>query len=84
MHDFSSSNPDNMHYKILADKTRYFKEDEKEIAEMCKIVEDLIDNEKKESALRMLEDGKLPLEKIAKYAGLTLEQVKELSQLQTV
>lgn len=32
----------------------------------------------------MLEDGELPLEKIAKYSGLTLEQVKELSQLQMV
>ena len=51
---------------------------------MCKIVEELIDNEKKESAIRMLQDGELPLEKIAKYSGLTIEQVKELSQLQMV
>lgn len=84
MHDFSCKNPDNMHYKLLADKIRYFKEDEKGVASMCKIMEDLIDNEKKESALRMLTDGELSLEKIAKYSGLTLEQVKELSQLQMV
>lgn len=84
MHDFSCKNPDDMYYKILADKTRYFKEDERGVASMCKIMEELIDNEKKESALRMLEDGELPLEKIAKYSGLTLEQVKELSQLQMV
>lgn len=84
MHDFSCTNPDNMHYKLLADKTRYFKEDEKGVASMCKIMEELIDNEKKESAIRMLEDGELPLEKIAKYSGLTIEQVKELSQLQMV
>ena len=70
--------------KLLADKTRYFKEDEKGVASMCKIVEELIDNEKKESAIRMLQDGELPLEKIAKYSGLTIEQVKELSQLQMV
>lgn len=84
MHDFSCKNPDNMHYKLLADKIRYFKEDEKGVASMCKIMEDLIDNEKKEIALRMLTDGELSLEKIAKYSGLTLEQVKELSQLQMV
>ena len=27
MHDFSCTNPKDMNYKILADKTRYFKED---------------------------------------------------------
>lgn len=48
---------------------------------MCKIMEDLIDNEKRECALRMLADGELPLEKIAKYSGLNLEQVKGLLQL---
>lgn len=47
MHDFSCKNPDNMYYKILADKTRYFKEDERGVASMCKIMEELIDNEKK-------------------------------------
>ena len=29
MHDFACINPEDMHYKILADKTRYYKEDEK-------------------------------------------------------
>ena len=35
-------------------------------------------NEK--SARRMLEDGELSLDKIAKYSGLTLEQVLELKK----
>ena len=29
MHDFSCINAKDMHYKILADRVRYFKEDEK-------------------------------------------------------
>lgn len=45
---------------------------------MCKIMEEIIDSEKRECALRMLADGELSLDKIAKYSGLTLEQVKEL------
>nr|WP_288974760.1 hypothetical protein [uncultured Blautia sp.] len=65
-----------MYYKILADKTRYFKEDEKGVAAMCKIMEDSINSEKKE--LKMLRDGKLKKEDIAEYFGLTLEQVEEL------
>ena len=28
-----------MHYKELADKVRYFKEDEKGVAAMCKVME---------------------------------------------
>lgn len=79
MHDFSCKNPDEMHFRILADKMRYFKENDKGVAAMCKIIEDLIDNEKKEIALKMLKDGKLLKEEIAEYLSLTLEKVEELA-----
>lgn len=84
MHDFSCQNPNNMHYRILADKTRYFKEDEKGVAAMCKLMEDLIDSEKKEIALKMLQDGKLQKEEIARYFSLTLEQVEDLANSQAM
>lgn len=41
MHDFFCTDPDDMHYKELADKVRYFKEDEKGVAAMCKVMEDM-------------------------------------------
>lgn len=44
------------------------------------MIEDLIDSEKKEIALKMLRDGKLKKEDIAKYLSLTLEQVEELAR----
>ena len=34
----------------------------------------------KDTALRMLADGTLSLEKIAEYSGLSLEEVKKLSE----
>ena len=37
MHDFSCTNPDDMNYEALAKKARYFKQDEKGVATMCKI-----------------------------------------------
>lgn len=80
MHDFSCKNPDDMYFKILADKTRYYKEDAKGVAAMCKIMEELIDNEKKEIALKMLKDKKLKREEIAQYFNLTLEQVEMLEE----
>ena len=44
---------------------------------MCQIMEDLIADEKKTIALRMLKDGKLSKEDIAKYLGLTVEQIEK-------
>ena len=73
-----------MHYKILADKTRYFKENEKGVAAMCKVVEDLCNDvkieEKKESAIRLLKQGKLSDEEIAEGLGLDVKIVKTLGE----
>lgn len=84
MHDFSCTNPADMNYKVLADRTRYFKEDKEGLESMCKVVEDMINEEVKESniaiAMRMLEDGKLSLEEVAKYFNLTAEEVNMLSK----
>lgn len=86
MHDFSCTNPEDMHYKILADKTRYFKENEKGVAAMCKVVEDLCNDakieEKKESAIRLLKQGKLSNEEIAEGLGLDIEVVNTLAKEQ--
>lgn len=34
---------------------------------------------KKKTALRMLQDGELPIDKIAKYSGLDIEDVEQLA-----
>ncbi len=39
---------------------------------------------KKETALRMLQDGELPIDKIVKYSGLDIVEVEMLAGLQTV
>lgn len=39
---------------------------------------------KREAALRMLQDGELSIEKVAKYSGLMIEKVEELAKPQTV
>ena len=78
--DFACRNAKDMYYKILADRVRYFKEDEKGVSIMCKAVEDLFKQELLDIAKDMLADGLLPLEKIAEYSKLTLEEVKELTE----
>ena len=85
MHDFSVTEPENMYFKVLADATGYYKKDKEGIQAMCKAMEDMITDEKKLVAIRMLEDEELSKEKIAKYLDLPLELVEELADsLQTV
>lgn len=89
MHDFFCTDPNDMHFKQLADKVRYFKEDEKGVAAMCKVMEDMRNETAKaaswqtkvESVLRWLAKG-LSLEDIAEGEGLTLDQVKGIVQQQ--
>ena len=41
MHDFLCNDPNEMHYELLAVRSRYFKEDPKGVSEMCKAMEDM-------------------------------------------
>ena len=86
MSDFFCTNANDMHYKELSDKVRYYKETEEGVDRMCEIWDEIRNEGRKEgmenarikNAKAMIKDGVLPLEKIAEYSGLTLEKVREL------
>ena len=84
MQDFRCKDPDEMHYKILADYTRYYKESEEGAKAMCRIMEELIENDRrennKENALRLLKMGKFSNEDIAAGLQLPIEFVNELEK----
>lgn len=84
MHDFRCSDADEMHYELLAEKTRYYKEEPKGVSEMCKIFEEMVVETRAEEAYRfalnMLEKGKYAFEEIAELTGLTIEEVKEIAE----
>lgn len=87
MHDFSCTKPQDMYYKILADRVRYFKEDEKGVLTMCREMENMRRETAHEKAVeiakKMLLSGKLTTEDIADFSGLTVEEVKALSEQKT-
>lgn len=83
MHDFNCTQAEDMNFKLLADRTRYLKEDPKGVSEMCRIMEDMRTESLKEVALRMLSAGKYALEEIANISGLSLDEVKKLKAEQT-
>ena len=86
MYDFSCTNPDDMNFEALAKRARYFKQDEKGVAAMSKILEDMRNeaaqkaeqDKAKKTAVRLIKLGKMTLEEIAEATELSLDIVKEL------
>lgn len=82
MQDFTCTNPDDMNYLVLAQRVRYFKEDTKGVATMCRAFEEVREEGERrkaiEAAKRLLLGGKLSYEEIADAMGLSVEEVKAL------
>ena len=86
MHDFNCASADDMNFRIMADNTRYLKENEKGVRSMCKVIEELVKEEreeerqdlKEEIVEKMLRNKALPLEEISKYFDLSLDEVKRI------
>lgn len=83
MYDFSCIDPDDMNYEELAQKARYFKRDEKGVAAMCKMMEDMRKEAElksaRETAKRMIQKGKMTLEDIAGCVPiLSFGELKEI------
>ena len=71
-------------YEVLAERVRYFKEDEEGVAAMCEAMEDMRNEaaleKAKKTALNMLMLGKLAYEEIAQCTELPLDEVKALAE----
>ncbi len=74
MHDFFCTSPDDMHYSELANKVRYFKEDEKGVASMCKVLEDMRnESAKKADEQRLITD----IRNVMESFGVSIEKAME-------
>ncbi len=86
MHDFNCMRVGDMNFELMAERTRYLKENPKGVQEMCKIMEDMrnesliegIKEGMKETALRMLDAGKYALEEVINISSLSLEEINQL------
>ena len=95
MHDFSTANADEMYFKELADKMRFFKQDEEGVQMASKIVEEYGDiraaealkqgiqqglqQKAEEDAIAFLKEGDSP-EKVSRCTKLPLEKVLDLQK----
>lgn len=83
IHDFACCNDEDMYFDLMAESTHYYKKTEKGVSHMCKLMEDMRNDEKMQeklrTAIRMLADGVLTYEQIAKFTLLPSEKIKELA-----
>lgn len=80
MHDFRCNNADEMFCELLAEKTRYYKENPKGVSGMCKLMEDRVNERNIEIAADLLAMEKLTYEEIAKATRLTIADVEEIAK----
>ena len=83
MHDFSCSEPDDMNYKVLAERARYLKKTKKGMDTMgwsiAEIKQEATDERNEEIAMNLIKLGKITLEDIAEETDLPVEKIRELA-----
>ena len=83
MNDFNCTNAEDMVYTELAERVGHFKKNNRGERNMSSALDELIEEERteerKESAKRMLKDGKLSISEVAEYSGLSLTEVQKLA-----
>lgn len=87
MHDFNCTRAEDMYCELMAERTRYLKEDPKGVREMSRIMEEMRNDALragiKEGAIntakRMVAAGKYAMEEIADISGLSVDEVKSLA-----
>ena len=84
MHDFHCKKADDMKNKLLAERARYLKENEKGVKHMCKIMEEMAKEERAEEriemAAKLLELGKMTEEELIETFKLTDKQMKQIKE----
>ena len=77
MHDFNCMRADDMEFGLVAERTRYLKEDPKGVRMMCKIMEDMRDETRNETTERvMLQSIKSLMETMKLSADQAMDALK--------
>lgn len=83
MHDLHCTQASEMRVPYFAKRMQFFKEEREGQIIMCKIMDELINEEKIDIARRMLKGSKLSYDEIANYTGLPMEIVLNLAKQQS-
>ena len=85
MHDFSCTNAEDMNYSVLADRVRYFKEDEKGVSTMCKAMEDMRNEAheegRREGKIEGKIEGRIEGKREGRLEGRTVERQTHIREM---
>ena len=79
MHDFNCTSAEEMNFDLMAERTRYLKENPKGVGSMCKAMEEFRVESRKEMAVEMaqsLYEQGVSIEQIAKASKVDVDTVK--------
>lgn len=79
MHDFKCVHADDMYNSELIERFRHFKETEGGMSEICKLIEDRLNEEKIDDIKALLMLGKLTREEIANLLNVSIELVENVA-----
>ena len=83
MSDLYCTKADDMCYEELSKRVRQYKETEEGVDTMCDILDEMKNDVRTETrienARKMINSGKLSLDEIAEFSGLSIEKVRELA-----
>ena len=81
MHDFTCTNPDDMNYPVLAQRVRYFKEDAKGVATMCRAFEEVREEAAREAAEKAKRDQSIKIARKMLKTGMAYEEIADMVEL---
>lgn len=81
MHDFTCTNPDDMNYPVLAQRVRYFKEDTKGVATMCRAFEEVREEAAREAAEKAKRDQSIKIARKMLKTGMAYEEIADMVEL---
>ncbi len=83
--DFSCTNAEDMNYSVLADRVRYFKEDEKGVSTMCKAMEDMRNEAheegRREGKIEGKIEGRIEGKREGRLEGRTVERRTHIREM---
>ena len=79
MHDFNCTSADEMNFELLAERTRYLKENPKGVSEMCKVMEDL----RVESYTEGREEQARMMAQKLYRKGYSIEEIADMVEVET-
>lgn len=85
MHDFRCSNPDDMYYDLVKTKTKYLKESEEGVLHMCKIMEEALEQEARETRVidikNLMEEMRMSAEQAMKALRIPQDEQATYAKL---